>query len=192
MPAPRKSLNNLLIDKRWTLFLDRDGVINRKVDDDYVRNIRQFEWLPGVQNSIRQLTKVFGKIIIVTNQQGIGKGLMTYEDVNTIHEHIKSIIAENGGKIDSIYFAPALKSENSDLRKPNIGMAHQAKTDFPDIDFSKSIMVGDTLSDMQFGKKAGMFTVFISNYKSSFETDHLIDFYYEDLTAFATSILRIT
>jgi D-glycero-D-manno-heptose 1,7-bisphosphate phosphatase len=188
MPVPKQSFINLKIDKSWTLFLDRDGVINRKIDGDYVRNLNQFEWLPGIHDSIRQLSLVFGKIIIVTNQQGVGKGLMTHEEVNTIHEHIKNLVAEKGGKIDAIYYAPELKSENSDLRKPNIGMAHLAKNDFPGIDFSKSIMVGDTMSDMQFGKKAGMITVFITNVKLPPESLNLIDLHFEDVAAFAVYI----
>ncbi len=162
------------IDNTWTLFLDRDGVINRKIDSDYVRNIDQFEWLPGVQESILLLSKIFGRIIIVTNQQGVGKGLMKNEEVKIIHDYIIKATSDFGGKIDKVYFAPQLKNENSLMRKPGIGMALEAKKDFPEIDFSKSIMVGDSLSDMEFGKTAGMKTIFISQKKSN-EKNNLID-----------------
>ena len=153
----------LSIDKTWILFLDRDGVINKKIDGDYVRNLNQFEWLDGVPQAFLQLSGIFGRIFIVSNQQGIGKGLMTMQQVETIHNHIIKSIHDLGGRIDAIYFAPQLKSENSSYRKPGIGMALQAKKDFPEIDFTKSIMVGDSMSDMEFGKAAGMKTVLITH-----------------------------
>lgn len=155
-------LNSGTIDKSWTLFLDRDGVINKKIDNDYVRNVNQFEWLPGAIEAIVSLSKKFGRIIIVTNQQGIGKKWMTENDLESIHQYLKTEIEKAGGHIDAIYFAPQLKGENSPMRKPETGMALQAKKDFPEIDFKKSIMVGDSLHDMDFGKRMGMKTVFIS------------------------------
>lgn len=181
-----RSLNwkDLHIDRSWSLFLDRDGVINKKIDDDYVRSINQFEWLPGVQDAIGQLSALFGKIIIITNQQGVGKGLMTGEAVEFIHDHIINTISLAGGKIDAVYYAPHLKSDNSEFRKPNTGMALLAKNDFPTIDFSKSIMVGDSMSDMEFGRKAGMRTVFILNGKKSPDS-LLIDDSCDDLLSFA-------
>ncbi|MEO5675441.1 MAG: HAD-IIIA family hydrolase, partial [Chitinophagales bacterium] len=139
---PGKPGQPFTIDKSWTLFLDRDGVINKKIDDDYVRTIDQFIWLDGVQQAMVQLSRIFGKMIIVSNQQGVGKGLMKMAHVETIHNHIIKTIHDLGGKIDGIYFAPQLKSENSPFRKPGNGMALKAKKDFPNIDFSKSMMVG--------------------------------------------------
>jgi len=65
------------IDKSWTLFLDRDGVINKKIDNDYVKAWEQFEFLPGVIEALKILSAKFGKIIIVTNQQGVGRQLMS-------------------------------------------------------------------------------------------------------------------
>lgn len=177
----------LPIDKTWTLFLDRDGVINKKIEGDYVRNLDQFEWLDGVQESLVKLSGIFGKVIIVSNQQGIGKGLMTKDDVESIHEHIIKTIAKKGGRVDSIYYAPNLKSDNSSTRKPATGMALQAKKDFPEVDFSKSIMVGDSMSDMEFGKKAGMKTVFISHGKQT-EKNELIDFICSDLKDFSKKV----
>lgn len=188
MNGQNMNWNNLHVDKSWTLFLDRDGVINKKIDDDYVRSIDQFEWLPGVIESIKKLSSLFGRIIIVTNQQGVGKGLMTKEAVESIHDHIIQSIQDAGGKIDGVYYAPQLKSENSEFRKPNIGMALLAKRDFPEINFARSMMVGDSMSDMEFGRKAGMKTVFISNGKKNPLETRLIDCSAEHLFAFAASI----
>jgi histidinol-phosphate phosphatase family protein len=99
----------------------------------------------------------------VTNQQGIGKGLMKMEDVRQIHDFLLSNINKNGGKISQIYVAPQLVSDNSIMRKPEIGMALKSKIDHPEIDLKKSIMVGDSLSDMKFGKESGMKTFFITD-----------------------------
>jgi D-glycero-alpha-D-manno-heptose 1-phosphate guanylyltransferase len=163
------------VDPSWTLFLDRDGVINKKIDGDYVRNLSQFEWLPGARESIVRLSALFGRTIVVSNQQGVGKGLMTRNAVEEIHAWLGEEIRMQGGKIDRFYFAPQLKSENSPMRKPGAGMALKAKEDFPEINFSKSLMVGDSMSDMEFGRKSGMRTVFISHGKKT-GNDPLIDF----------------
>jgi len=184
--TPRHLL--LSIDRSWTLFLDRDGVINKKIDDDYVRDLSQFEWLEGVKESLVKLSRLFGKIFIVSNQQGVGKKLMTMEHVEAIHNHIIRTIHDLGGRIDQIYFAPQLKEENSPMRKPGIGMAIQAKKDFPEIDFSKSIMVGDSMSDIEFGKKAGMKTVFITHGKGA-EKNDLMDATSRDLADFSQTVL---
>ncbi len=172
----------------WTLFLDRDGVINRRLVDDYVKTLDEFEFLPGVLDAISVFSKKFKQIFIVTNQQGVGKGLMTKEDVDLIHSQMLSEISTNGGSINQIYVCPDLASANSPNRKPEIGMALQAQKDFPGVDFSKSIMVGDSKSDMQFGRKAGMICVFIeTEQKNPFGSD-LVDLSFESLWEFALGI----
>ena len=170
------------IDKSWSLFLDRDGVINKKIDNDYVKKIEELEFLPGALSAISSLSNYFGKIFIVTNQQGIGKGLMTEEDLSVIHDYLLSAIQENDGQIDGIYHAPYLAHENHSMRKPNIGMALKAKEENPSVVFEKSILVGDSSSDMEFGKNAGMTNVMIK--------ENPIDEYYtqESLHDFACLI----
>ncbi len=150
------------INGDWTLFLDRDGVINRKIDGDYVRNVQDFTFLPGVLEAIAQLSTIFGRIIVVTNQQGIGKGLMTHEDLYKVHSHMTQVVGMNGGRIDQVYYCPYLEIYDPACRKPNPGMAFQAKEDFSDIDFKKSVMVGDSSGDIGFGKNVGMLTIKIS------------------------------
>jgi D-glycero-D-manno-heptose 1,7-bisphosphate phosphatase len=152
---------NWKIDKSWTLFLDRDGVINTRFPGDYVKCVDEFEFLPGAKDAIAKFSNVFGKIIVVTNQQGIARGIYSHADLNSIHEHMKSELEKSGGKIEAVYYAPQSSAENSPMRKPGIGMALQAKKDFPEIDFSKAIIVGDSQSDMEFGKTAGMKTIFV-------------------------------
>jgi len=149
-----------LIDKSWTLFLDRDGVINEDKVGSYIFNRNEFIFIPGAEEAIKTFSDVFGLIVIVTNQRGVGKGLMTLEDLEDIHIYMREGLAKLGGKIDKIYFAPDLHNGGIN-RKPLPGMALQAKADFPQIDFNKSIMVGNKLSDMEFGRNIGALTVFI-------------------------------
>ena len=161
------------IDISWTLFLDRDGVINKKLDGDYVKTIDEFEFLPYALEAIKLFSSHFHRVVIVTNQQGISKRLMTEDDLHKVHQHLLQEVQNFGGRIDAIYHAPQLAEENSIMRKPNIGMALHAKEEFPSIDFKKSIMVGDSISDMEFAKNANMFAVFIGQSERYFCTDSL-------------------
>lgn len=179
------TLKNLNIDKTWTLFLDRDGVINKKRENDYVKHWIEFEFLKDVPAALKHFNSVFGKIVVVTNQQGIGKGLYRTEDLELIHKNMKYEIEYLGGRIDNIYFSPYLNQENHPTRKPGIGMALQAKQDFPEIDFSKSIIVGDSMSDMEFGRNAGMKTVYISENEKH---DAKIDFNFLSLLEFSNAL----
>ncbi len=157
------TLKSLNIDKTWTLFLDRDGVINKKLENDYVKNWIEFEFLAGVFEALAFLDKLFGRIVVVTNQQGIGKKLYRIEDLELIHGNMLYEIKYHGGRIDKVYFSPHLDAEKHPTRKPGIGMALNARADFPEIDFSKSIIIGDSMSDMEFGRGAGMKTIYISD-----------------------------
>ena len=179
------NLKDLHIDKSWTLFLDRDGVINRKLDDDYVKHWVEFEFLDGVFDALKKLDTVFGNIVIVTNQQCIGKGIITTEDLELIHRNMLYEITYLKGRIDKVYFSPYLNAENHPTRKPGIGMALQAKKDFPVIDFEKSLIVGDSLSDMEFGRNAGMKTVYVSEQEKN---DERIDFRVSSLIEFANAL----
>ena len=155
----RDKFSRFFIDESWTLFLDRDGVINERIVGDYVKNIEEFQFIPGALEAIARFSKLFGRLVVVTNQQGIGKGLMTERNLMDVHRYMCSEIEKHGGKIDAVYFAPQLAKENSQLRKPNIGMALLAQQDFPEINFQKAVMIGDSDSDILFGQSLGMITV---------------------------------
>jgi D-glycero-D-manno-heptose 1,7-bisphosphate phosphatase len=176
------TLRDLNIDKTWTLFLDRDGVINRKIENDYVKNWVEFEFLEHTLPALRLLNSVFGRIVIVTNQQGIGKRVHRTEDLELIHKNMLYEIAFHGGRVDQVYFSPHLATENHPNRKPGIGMALQARKEFPEIDFNRSLVVGDSKSDMEFGRAAGMHTVLLTENQSK---DPLADFTFRDLYHFA-------
>lgn len=168
------------IDNTWTLFLDRDGVLNRKIDHDYVRNWSQFEWLPGVLDALAYFATRFGQIVIVTNQRGVGRGWMTLEDLQDIHRHLQEAVLAAGGRIDGIYFCTDTTDEGSTHRKPQPGMAFDAQRDLPAIDFSRSIIAGDSGSDIRFGQQLGMYTVLIAK-----EPKYDADLTVPELSAFA-------
>ena len=163
------------IDNTWTLFLDRDGVINKRIFGGYVRSIDEFEFLPGVLDSIKIFSEKFGRIVIVTNQQGVGKGLMSEHQLEIVHEHLESSVTDHGGSIDAILYCTDLAYSEGNCRKPSPEMANKAKQVFPEILFEKSIMVGDSTSDIQFGRNAGMKTIFITSSEKSEEAIALAD-----------------
>ena len=170
----------------WTLFLDRDGVINRRLPGAYVQEWSTFEFLPGVEGAIAQFTKCFDRIIVVTNQQGIGKGLMTLEDLQEIHDRMQAAIDHAGGRIDAVYACPDLAKNDPPRRKPNIGMALDAEADFPDIDFTRAVMVGDSASDLEFGRRLGMLLVLIEGKGERVPGDDYLTF--PSLKAFADQL----
>ncbi|MFT5860910.1 MAG: D-glycero-D-manno-heptose 1,7-bisphosphate phosphatase [Flavobacteriaceae bacterium] len=153
------SIDHWGIDATWTLFLDRDGVINERNMEGYITSVDKFIFLPGAIRAISRLSKFFNRIIVVTNQQGVGKGLMSERNLLEIHTYMSDEVHVAGGKIDKCYFAPNLKGASDDLRKPGAGMAELAKMEFPEIEYERCIMVGDTDSDILFGKNLGMKTV---------------------------------
>jgi histidinol-phosphate phosphatase family protein len=173
-----------------TLFLDRDGVLNVRTPDDYVKT--QAEWIPvsGLEKSMQQLSAVFGRIVVVTNQAGIGKGLMSEADLAEVHRKMLDIIESAGGRIDAIYYCPHRREEGCNCRKPATGMALRAKVDFPDIDFTNSWIAGDSISDMEFGLKLGMKTVLIHGKAEEAErlAEMPVDYRFYSLADFATVI----
>lgn len=176
------------IDKSWTLFLDRDGVVNDERLGKYVLNWSEFVFSEGVLNAFKKLGEKFGRIIIVTNQRGVGKALMTEADMHHIHQGLIREVKAVGAHIEAIYFCTATE-ETAFNRKPNPGMAVQAFRDFPDIDPSKSIMVGNKPSDMAFGRAAGMFTVFVATTNPHEPFPHpYVDMRFSNLFAFAEAL----
>jgi D-glycero-D-manno-heptose 1,7-bisphosphate phosphatase len=183
------NLRDLNINKYWTLFLDRDGVINKRLIGDYIKTWEQFEFLPGALEAIRLFSEIFGRILVVSNQQGIGKKLMSEINLEEIHKKMTDEINAEGGRIDKIYYSPHLEKEGSFLRKPNVGMALKARRDFPEIRLKKSVMAGDSVTDMVFGHRINMITVFISKDFDAISRHHkVIDFTYPDLISFAKEL----
>ena len=175
---------------KFTLFLDRDGVINRRIPGSYITRWEDFEFLPGVLTALQILNPLVGRIVIATNQQGIRKGIFDEAALEQVHQKMLERIHEAGGRIDKVYYCPELAITNPRCRKPNPGMAEQAQADFSEIKFHESIMAGDSASDIQFANQLGMKSARI--YTRDDEEEKLkmlkIDYYFNSLLGLANFI----
>lgn len=164
-----------------TLFLDRDGVVNERMPGEYVKNPDEFILVAGFEEAIRLLSDYFERIIVVTNQAGIGKGLMTLDDLTAVHQKMLDLTEAAGGRIDGIYFCPHRSDAACPCRKPATGMAWLALADFPDIELTDAWIAGDSISDMAFGQALGLRTVLIhgkseeAKILSGMKLDHRFD-----------------
>lgn len=176
------------INNSWTLFIDRDGVINHEKKDDYIHTWEEFEFYDGAKEAMKIFNETFGRIILVTNQRGIAKGITKLEALEVIHKNMLEGIEKSGGRIDRIYFCPDMDGPN---RKPNHGMGLQAAKDFPEIDLTKSVMIGNTLSDMAFGRNLGVaINIFLPTTRKEVDVkDKQIDLVFPDLISAATALI---
>lgn len=143
------------------VFLDRDGVINRKPPEgEIVRRWEEFEILPGVEQAIARLHASGLKVIVVTNQRGIALGRMSELDLGELHSQLIEHIAAREGAIDAIYYCPHDRDE-CECRKPGVGLFARALAEFPGACPENSLMIGDSLSDIEAGVRLGMKTIFI-------------------------------
>lgn len=175
-----------LKNKQKAIFLDRDGTINKYVG--FLRNIDDFELLPGVTEAIRKINSSGYLAIVVTNQPVIARGEITFEQLDEIHNKMETLLGQAGAYLDAIYFCPHHPDKgfdgevpelkfDCDCRKPKPGMFSKAAEDF-NIDLSQSWMVGDGKNDIQAGKNAGCHTALIGNedYGQEMTVDSLLDF----------------
>jgi D-glycero-D-manno-heptose 1,7-bisphosphate phosphatase len=189
VPAP------LSLKQLRTIFLDRDGVINRKLPEGrYVTSPAEFEVLPGVTEAIGALNRAGLRVVVVTNQRGIALGLYTAADVVAVHAAFAQELAAHNAHIDAFYFCPHDKAQ-CDCRKPLPGLFYQAVADFPGITAATSAMLGDSLSDIEFGRALGMATIFIegepTSRKPGFETARATaDLNYPSLPAAVEALLN--
>ncbi|MBK6610668.1 MAG: HAD-IIIA family hydrolase [Sphingobacteriales bacterium] len=158
-----KLIQSWQINPSWTLFLDRDGVINYNLPNQpYIQYPHQLQYINNSPYALSQLMPFFGLIIVVTNQQAIGKSLMTKDNLNEVFKAMQQTFLQGGANINAYYYCPHLSTVNCSCRKPKTQMAIQAQADFCTIQFSQAVMIGDQRSDMLFGKNMGMKTVFLT------------------------------
>lgn len=140
---------------RKAVFLDRDGLINRQAaPHHYISDPKELVLLPGVPEAVKRLNDAGYLTIVVTNQRGVARGMLTMEQVETVHYYLQSELAKYGARIDAIYICPHADGECT-CRKPDIGLFLMAERDF-DIDKSRSWMVGDSDTDVEAGKRYGV------------------------------------
>ncbi|MDX1933044.1 MAG: HAD-IIIA family hydrolase [Capsulimonadales bacterium] len=140
---------------RPAVFLDRDGVLNVYLPEDYVKTSDELILLPGIGAAIARLNRAGLPVFIISNQQGVGKGLMTEDDLTAIDRALCVEIGRTGGSIERSYYCTALASENSEERKPRPGMLLRAAREH-DLDLSASVFVGDTETDALAARAAGV------------------------------------
>ncbi|MFC4674129.1 D-glycero-alpha-D-manno-heptose-1,7-bisphosphate 7-phosphatase [Dysgonomonas termitidis] len=172
------------------LFLDRDGVINVERPGDYVKNTSEFVFEKDSLKAVELLSQAFDYIFVVTNQRGVGRNVMSLSDLEHVHNYMLHEIEKAGGNITRVYFCtdPDTSAVN---RKPNIGMAFQIQRDYPEVDFARSIMVGNSKSDIEFGNKLGMFTILVGDkYKKGTKIYESVNAYYENLYKFAVNFTK--
>jgi D-glycero-D-manno-heptose 1,7-bisphosphate phosphatase len=143
------------------LFLDRDGIINRRRVDDYVKRWEEFEFLPDIFGLLPEAHAAGFVVIVVTNQRGIARGLMTEQDLAEIHRQMQQELQQRTGhRVDAIYHCPHGRADGCDCRKPKPGMLLQAAAEH-NISLAESWLVGDSESDVQAGIAAGCRAVLV-------------------------------
>ncbi len=156
-----------------TVFLDRDGVINRNRDSDYVKSWSEFEFLPNSLEAIRLLTHAGYQLITVTNQACINKGILSLKMLNEIHCKMLAEIEGAGGRIHAVYYCPHRDDENCTCRKPKPGMLLRAASQH-EIDIDNTYLIGDSNSDIQAGNEFGVCPLLVltgNGHKSSLTND---------------------
>jgi D-glycero-D-manno-heptose 1,7-bisphosphate phosphatase len=144
-----------------TVFLDRDGILNEKMPEHcYVTRWEEFRVLPGVPAALRQLNDAGLRVVVVSNQRGIAKGLYTAADVEAIHAQFQQLLEREGARIDGFFVCPHETGE-CNCRKPLPGLFEQAVARFPEITAATSVMIGDSASDIEFGRCVGMKTILV-------------------------------
>jgi D-glycero-D-manno-heptose 1,7-bisphosphate phosphatase len=149
------------------VFLDRDGIINRKAPEgQYISRWNQVQLLPGAASAIAALNRSGRRVIVVSNQRGIALGLYTSADVEEVQRRLQEHLAIHGAHIDGFYYCPH-DGGQCDCRKPGTGMFLQAFRDFPGASPANSVMIGDSLSDIEAARALGMPAIFIQGNSST-------------------------
>lgn len=165
----RLPLTEQFLRRDPTILLDRDGVLNRKPRRaEYVRSWDDWVWLPGAKDALRLFKKAGYRVILVSNQAGIARGVMTEAALAEVHEHMKAEAREAGGDIDAIFHCPHGWDDNCECRKPKPGMLFQAQRAFQ-LDLTRTWFVGDDERDAEAAKAAGCPSILVD------ETHNLLD-----------------
>ena len=151
-----------MVEKRRAIFLDRDGVINKK-RDDYVKSINELEIFPFVASAIKKLNNANFKVIVITNQSAINRNIITHKKVEQIHLTIQNYLKKNQSFIDAFYYCPHKPDENCICRKPKPGLLIKAIQDLK-INPKESWMIGDSNSDLESGRLVGCNIMKINNH----------------------------
>ncbi|MWC30136.1 D-glycero-alpha-D-manno-heptose-1,7-bisphosphate 7-phosphatase [Paenibacillus sp. MMS18-CY102] len=159
-----------------TVFLDRDGVINEKIENGYVTSWEEFAWMPGAIGGIKKLHERGWNIIVVTNQACVGKQLAEMHDIDEIHRHMQLELQAQGISLTQIYVCPHTPEANCACRKPRPGMLLQAAQDH-NLQLQHCYFVGDSWTDMQAAQAVHCYGIFVQNSEAGNcdgENDHQV------------------
>jgi D-glycero-D-manno-heptose 1,7-bisphosphate phosphatase len=172
-----------------TVFLDRDGILNEKMPDHrYVTRWEEFRVLPGVPEAVRRLNEAGLRVVVVSNQRGIAKGLYTTADLEAMHAQFQRLLGREGARIDGFFICPHEENE-CNCRKPLTGLFEQAVARFPEITAATSVIIGDSASDVEFGRRLGMKTILVDARDSAAQVAELADLRFGSLAEAVNAIL---
>lgn len=153
--APRTS-------RRPGIFLDRDGVINRRIVGGYITNWTEFKFVRGIKSVLAKLSKMGTPLIVLSNQAGVGKGIVMRAALECITKRFVAELAEAGARIDAVYYCPHIPSENCRCRKPKPGLLRRAATNWR-LDLKRSVLIGDSLSDLEAARAVGCRAILLAS-----------------------------
>ena len=153
--------------KNKAVFLDRDGVINKK-RIEHVKSVDEFKIFSNVGDAIKLLRDKGYLVIIITNQSVIGRNIISEKKLDEIHIELKNYLEQSNTYVDSIYYCPHIPEQNCDCRKPKPGLIFEACQDF-DIDLRNSYFIGDSISDLDAARNAGCKGILLKQHQNLFE-----------------------
>ena len=153
--------------KNKAVFLDRDGVINKK-RIDHVKSVDEIKIFSNVGDAIKLLRDKGYLVIIITNQSVIGRNIISEKKLDEIHIELKNYLKQSNTYVDSIYYCPHIPEQNCDCRKPKPGLIFEACQDF-DIDLKNSYFIGDSISDLDAAGNAGCKGILLKQHQNLFE-----------------------
>jgi D-glycero-D-manno-heptose 1,7-bisphosphate phosphatase len=174
--------------RRDTVILDRDGTI--VVDRHYLDDPDGLCFLPGAADGLRWLTAHGYRLVVVTNQSGIGRGLLSVERLHQIHERLNHMILQVGARLDGIYFCPHLPDDNCECRKPRTGLLTRAADELG-FDMSSVIVIGDKDSDIDLGRRVSAPTILVGEPEVPARSATAPDFTARDLIQAAETVALI-
>lgn len=177
----RRQMNKVVV-------LDRDGTI--VVDRHYLADPDDLKFEAGAEAGLRKMSEMGFRLVVITNQSGIARGLFSLARLEEIHERLRQMMRSVGAPLDGVYFCPHQPADDCDCRKPKLGLMRQASAELG-FDMSESIVIGDKDSDVEFGRRAGAFTLQIGTPQSRLQFAATPDRVVANLTE-AAEIIRST
>ncbi|HEX4149016.1 MAG TPA: D-glycero-beta-D-manno-heptose 1,7-bisphosphate 7-phosphatase [Pirellulales bacterium] len=186
--CPETNHDKRFLQMRRFVLLDRDGTIN--VDRDYLADPAELEFIPGASAALARLARLGLGLAVITNQSGVGRGLIRPAQLTAVHQRLGELLAAEGVRLDGIYACPHLPGDGCRCRKPNIGLVQQAAAELG-FDPARSFVVGDKASDIELGQRVGAVTLLVrTGYGAQHERNQqfVADYVVDDLAAAADVI----